>query len=269
MEDRVHHVAEIHRSPRATGLALVLMLLPLVPTQVLGQQGVLGELLDQETGAPVATAQVELLDAEGQVVGQTLSDRDGIFFIPSELGTYSVVVSRLGYAPINVGDVEITDSSVLLPVRILLSPDALELPGLVVEGEQRVRYLELNGFYQRQRMGFGHQLKIERDRMLQTLEPSDFVRRMPGVIVSSGGRVRKTRGTALGGLCLMQVMVDGIYRGVDLDDALVARDIEAVELYTRASDVPGQWQSLAFMGYLDPTGRKIPTCGIIVVWTRH
>lgn len=269
MADRPRSLAESRGSSRATGLALMLILLPLLPTQALGQ-GVLGEILDKETGGPVATVQVELVDAEGQVVGQALSDPEGLFFIPSGLGTYSLVVSRLGYAPINVGDVEVTESSVF-SVRIRLSPDAVELPGLVVQGERPVRYLDVNGFYKRQRMGFGHHLEVERERQLVTLEPSDFIRRLPGVVVR-GGRVRSTRRTfrrGHTGNCLLQLLVDGMYRGVDLDEVLVLWNIEAIEVYNGVSNVPAQWQALANMGYLTPAGALIPTCGIVVVWTKH
>ncbi len=246
----------------------VLSLCALLPTQATAQ-GIFGEILDEEAGGPVVSAQVALADSAGNVVGQALSDNAGQFFIAVDIGTYALVVSRLGYETVYVTDVKLTNTDVL-PLRIRLSPDAVELPGLVVQGDRGVRYLEVNGFYKRKRLGFGHQLKIERDRQLQTLEPSDFIRRMPDVVVR-GGRVRKTRGTALGSPCLLQVLVDGIYRGVDLDGVLVLWNIEAVEVYTRASNVPAQWQSLAFQGYRDErmNFQLKPTCGIVVVWTKH
>lgn len=246
----------------------VLSLLALLPTQTTAQ-GLLGVILDDEAGVPVASAQVVLADSAGNVVTRALSDNAGRFFVAVDIGTYALVVSRLGYETVHVTDVELTSTDVL-SLRILLPPEAVEIPGLVVQGEQRVRYLEGVGFYERKRMGLGHQIEIERSRQIQTVAPSDYIRRIPGVVVQDG-EVRSTRrGRGAHEYCLLQLVVDGIYVGVDLNDLLVLWDVEAIEVYNGVSNIPARWQNLARMGYLEPnTDRVLETCGIVAVWTKH
>jgi Carboxypeptidase regulatory-like domain/TonB-dependent Receptor Plug Domain len=247
----------------------VLSLLALVPTH-LTAQAVLGELLDNESGQPVATAQVVLADSMGNVVGRALSDSAGRFFIAVDLGTYSLVVNRLSYEPEHVTDIEITNTSIMA-LRIRLSPDAVEIPGLLVQGERRVPSLGANGFYDRKQRGFGHFIEVKRLRRLQAIRPSELVRNLPGV-VTRNGEVRSTRGVFRPDgqeNCVLQVVVDGVYRGANLDDILTVEEIEAIEVYTGFSNVPPKWQGLAGLGYLDITGGTTPTCGVVLVWTRR
>ena len=63
----------------------VLSLLTLLPSQATAQ-GVQGEIFDEESGEPVVTAQVALVDATGKVVGRALSDSAGSFYIEVGLG---------------------------------------------------------------------------------------------------------------------------------------------------------------------------------------
>ena len=241
----------------------------LLPSQATAQ-GVRGVVFDEETQQAVATAMVVLVDTTGIVVGQSLSDSAGLFFIEVDPGIYSVIVNRLGYEPMYITEVALTDPSIV-PLEIRLSPDAISLPGLVVEGERRERYLTVNGFYDRKRMGFGHFIEIEESRRLRTFKPTDFVRRIPGLVVRNG-EVRTARLSGEWEQCRLQVIVNGIYRGVNLDEVLLVQEIEAIEVYKGPATVPGRWQNLAAQGWWDFSGdqpRLNPTCGIVVVWTKH
>ena len=254
---------------RARFTVLVLSLLAFLPAQA-ATQGILGELLDEETGRPIVTAQVVLADSAGNVVVRALSGAAGRFFFAVDIGTYSLLVSRLGYETVHVTDVKITNESVL-GLSIRLSPDAVELPGLVVQGERRSRFLAINGFYERKRQGFGHFIEIEESQRLRTFEPTDFLRRIPGLVVRNG-EVRTARLSGEWEQCRLQVIVNGIYRGVNLDEVLLVQEIEAIEVYKGPATVPGRWQSLAAQGWWDFSGdnpRLNPTCGIVVVWTKH
>lgn len=257
---------------RASGVwcaAWILTLLALLPGRITAQ-AVLGKLLDNESGQPVATAQVVLADSSGNVVGRALSDSAGRFFIAVELGTYSLVVNRLSYKPEHVTDIEITNTSVMA-IQIRLSPDAVQIPGLLVQGERRVRSLGANGFYDRKQRGFGHFIEVAELRRLQAVRPSELVRRLPGV-VTRNGEVRSTRGAFRADgpeNCLLQIVVDGVYRGANLDDVLTVEEIEAIEVYTGSSNVPPRWQGLAGLGYLNISGGTTPTCGVVLVWTKR
>ncbi|MFV2008082.1 MAG: hypothetical protein ACC667_11590, partial [Longimicrobiales bacterium] len=215
-------------------------------------------------------AQVVLADSMGKVVGRALSDSAGRFFIAVDLGTYSLVVNRLSYEPEHVTDIEITNTSIMA-VRIRLSPDAVEIPGLLVQGERRAPSLASNGFYDRKKRGFGHFVEVKRLRRLQALRPSELVRNLPGV-VTRNGEVRSTRGVFRASgpeNCVLQVVVDRVYRGANLDDILTVEEIEAIEVYNGSSNVPPEWQGLAGLGYLDITGGTTPTCGVVLVWTKR
>lgn len=218
-------------------------------------------------GQPVVTAQIELVDTTGNVVGRALSDTAGSFFIQAEMGTYAVVVTRLGYEPMYVMEVSITDMSTV-PVQIRLSPDAVLLPGLVVEGERRLRYLTINGFFRRQELGFGHFIEMDRLKRLQTQDPTQLVRGLPG-IKTQRGQVFSSRGQWNGKPCLLQVVVDDVYRGANLDVALIVEEIEAIEVYNGLSNTPPRWKTIAARGSYGVDGRRQATCGVVVVWTKH
>ena len=257
-----------------------LSLYALLPSQATAQ-GVRGGVFDEETQQAVATAMVVLVDTTGIVAGQALSDSAGLFFIEVDPGIYSVIVNRLGYEPMYITEVALTDPSIV-PLEIRLSPDAISLPGLVVEGERRERYLTVNGFYDRQRMGFGHFIEIEESRRLQTFAPTDFVRRFPGVRIT-GGQVLSARGAWIGGTlepCMLQIVVDGVYRGINMDEVVTVQDIAAIEVYQGLSNYPAQWHALALGGSMGMEGggpkdarnkaaKFYRTCGLVVVWTKH
>ena len=260
--------------------AAVLSLYALLPSQATAQ-GVRGGVFDEETQQAVATAMVVLVDTTGIVVGQALSDTAGLFFIEVDPGIYSVIVNRLGYEPMYITEVALTDPSIV-PLEIRLSPDAISLPGLVVEGERRERYLTVNGFYDRKKMGFGHFIEVEHLRRLQAVKPSDFIRRFPGVKIT-GGQVHSRRTAWIDGTlepCMLQILVDGIYRGINMDEVLTVQEIDAIEVYHGLSNYPAQWQALALGGYLGMEGKLVTTdrqrvarfyrtCGLVVVWTKH
>jgi Carboxypeptidase regulatory-like domain len=244
----------------------VLSLLTLLPAQAT-PQGVRGEIFDEEAGEPVVAAQVALVDVTGKVVGRALSDSAGSFYIEVGIGTYSLVVNRLGYDPRYVMEVAIPDSSIV-PLEVRLSPDAILLPGLTVEGERGVRNLTINGFYWRKRKGFGHFVEVEDLQRIQTQEPTQLLRSIPG-IKTQRGEVFTRRGDAVGDACALQVVVDNVYLGVNLDDILIVEEIGAIEVYNGINRTPSRWKTLAGRGYFDKAGTYRSTCGVVVVWTRR
>lgn len=244
----------------------VLSLLTLLSSQATAQ-GVRGEIFDEEAGEPVVTAQVVLVDATGEVVGRALSDSAGSFYIEVGLGTYSLVVNRLGYDPRYVMEVAITDTSIVA-LEVRLSPNAILLPGLEVEAERGVRHLTTSGFYWRQRRGFGHFIEVEDLQRIQTHEPTQLLRSMAG-IKTRRGEVFTRRGDAVGAPCLLQIVVDDVYLGINLDDILIVEEIEAIEVYNGINRTPSRWKTLAGRGAFDNAGQHHSTCGVVVVWTRR
>ncbi len=89
---------------------------------------------------------------------------------------------------------------------------------------------------------------------------SDVLRRVAGVSLQStalGGTSRASmRGTKVLGSCPIQYYIDGVPAiGFNIDD-MPARDVEGMEIYRGASEVPPEFN------------RYTALCGVIVIWTR-
>ncbi|MDX1547122.1 MAG: carboxypeptidase-like regulatory domain-containing protein, partial [Rhodothermales bacterium] len=116
--------------PLCGALALLGLFL-LAPLPALAQQTgtIAGTLVDSETGAPLIGASAIL---EGTATGAA-TDLDGRFLIPNvEPGTYTVVLSYIGYDPMTVRGVEVRAGETTR-IDVALSAEALEVGELVVE----------------------------------------------------------------------------------------------------------------------------------------
>ncbi len=214
-------------------------------------------------------------------------------------GRYFVEARRLGYrawidGPIELGPGDDWESEyhlVALPVQ--LDPVEVTVPATVYEA-----LLERVGFYERQKTDFGHFITRDEIERRAPRRVTDLLSAVPGVrlIPSSGGLSRSSvglRGSILsqGGPCHPRVFVDGLLvilgdarvRGTDvygfpeqeteanaaadpaerseiaLDDFVEPNDVEAVEVYRRASEVPVQFGGMS----------TATQCGVIVIWTRR
>jgi carboxypeptidase family protein len=240
---------------RAVGLTALLLILPMQGSA----QAIFGEIFDAVGGQPVVVAEVWLIDAEGTVVARALSDSTGEFRIAWAPGVYVLAVSGLGYQSRYIMDIPISDGNTG-PLEIGLSASALSLDGLSVEVGATNRSLRLQGYYERKKLGLGSFIEVDKDDRSRSLKPTDLTRMMPGV--------RTQDGEVFGRGCLLQILLDGMYVGTDMDAVTIVADIQAVEVYRGISQVPIQWQSIAVFG--DWLGRRglRPTCGIVAVWTR-
>ncbi len=98
-------------------------------TQLSAQNGTLsGTVVDLETGTTLASAQVEVLESEE---GPILTSSNGQFSFSISSGTYSVVVTALGYRPYREDGVSV-GSGGSVSLEINLTSQALELNPLVV-----------------------------------------------------------------------------------------------------------------------------------------
>jgi hypothetical protein len=118
-------------------------------------------------------------------------------------------------------------------------------------------------FLARQRRGFGHFLdegQVERRRALYV---SDLLRELPGVLVSPGpfgGRILFRSTSFSQRYCSPDLFVNGTYipiasQGESVESFVATHQIRAVEVYTRAAEVPAQYQ-------------RSNGCGALLVWTR-
>jgi hypothetical protein len=207
-----------------------------------------------ESGRPVTDAIVEVwhtgLSAR--------TDESGRFTIASlPVGTHALEVRRIGFAPhqlpVHLASRSPTSVSVVLekPVRML---DAVKVSARTLYSRRQTE------IEQRRRRGFGHFiLRDELDRS-PSARVTDVLRRVPGVRVyptQGGDVVTFARGESMSGPCRPTVFLDGLKLGSaeDLDFLATVSSLEAIEVYTSATQAPVEYWGGA-------------GCGALVLWTR-
>ncbi|HEX6939796.1 MAG TPA: TonB-dependent receptor [Longimicrobiales bacterium] len=97
---------------------------------------VTGRVTDAETGAPLGGAQVEAVTG-GRVAATTLTDANGQYRLADlPAGTYSIVVTLVGYATRQVDGVRVVDGGTSIQA-IALTAAAFELNPIVVSASKR------------------------------------------------------------------------------------------------------------------------------------
>ena len=190
-----------------------------------------------------------------------ISDRNGRFIL-AELpaGSLRIRFARLGYAPLTA-TVDVLPGETM-PLAVALTPQAIELDGVDVRVGGAVPFLEINGFFQRTRRGFGRQFSRSRLDALRMIEVSDAVQNVPGIRLSqdlyTGSRVvalRPAERTLDGRGCALTVYLDGV-RTLDPNLNQVPPDwLIAMEVYVGA-ETPAQY-------------RTSDNCGAVLLWTRR
>jgi hypothetical protein len=235
-------------------------------------QTVQGSVLEVESGVPIYTADVVLLSPSDSVVGRSVTDREGRFVIRvGNAGSYRLRASRFGYLPHTSRAFELrSGQAAVAEFSLQLSPLPLDPIEAVVE-RPRPRRLVQMGFYRRQRRNVGQFLAPEDLESMRLHFPRDLFWGMNGIrVISREGRVSVVRSGApfmsgMGaGPCKLSVSIDGRGEegGGNFDigsgpwtDLVHVTDIEAVEVYTSLSGVPG-WAA------------RYSPCGAILIWTR-
>ncbi len=255
-----------------------------------------GQVLEAESRKPVAGARVTLVRTDDTSGAVAISGEDGGFLLRARAaGVFHLDVTRLGYRPQREGPFGLArDQVVELDVMMPVVPYTMD--PVTVTAEVNTRFMQNVGFYERKRADFGHFITRDQIESRRASRPTDLLMAIPGVTIlpdpRSPGRVRlQMRGThpAEGGACAPRVYVDGLIiirgdsrpvggggtakedeveRALDgdprnpepsLDDVVNPDQIEAIEVYRSASQVPAQFG-----------GASVYTrCGVVVIWTRH
>ncbi|MEP7067261.1 MAG: carboxypeptidase regulatory-like domain-containing protein [Gemmatimonadota bacterium] len=224
---------------------------PAVP-KPLGRAQLSGTVVGAD-GKPLEGAQIYLV---GAAVGARADSR-GIFHLSGlPAGTQTVEVRLLSYSPKRYTvDLSPTRESRLAAV---MDAKAQVLGEVTVQGKPTHN---IPGFDDRAKRGLGTFLDREAIENRQSVLTTDLFRTIPGLTVGFDGTnyvVQSSR--AVGSRCQVQWYVDGSpYDNSqnDLDQSLRPDDIEAIEVYKSASEVPVQFQ-----------GRD-SSCGTVLVWTKR
>lgn len=169
------------RAMHAAAAVAVLAGLCAVPGAAAAQQ-VSGVVVDRDSGDPVATATVTLLDTADTAVATAETGADGAFTVMAPAaGRYRFRVERLGYATQTMAAPVRLEAGESAAVTLRVSAEALPLNAVVVRGRTQQRQAELER---------GTPARIlDRDaieEMIRTTAPrdvGDVVRRFPDVTV--------------------------------------------------------------------------------------
>lgn len=221
-----------------------------------------GSVVDAATRRPLPAVRVALATT-GRFV---LSDSAGAFDMPGiPTGINRIIFSAegfprvsvvLAFAPGEVMDQRFElDSSSAIPdtVSRLRTAQPVSPVEVVAEPSRGTRYAD---FERRMRTGRGQYVTREQIEAANYNRLSDALRVLRGVTVDCGGTLgcvaRMTRAPMR---CFPDYVVDGQVNNY-FGPQVAIRDIEGVEVYTGAADVPGEF-----------AGRNAG-CGVIVIWTR-
>lgn len=232
-------------------------------------QTVRGTILDADTGDPVSLAYVGLLAENREVVVADLADDGGGFSLTApQAGEYFLYVRGSGYEALVDGLFELGPNGVF-DVRVGLTPEPIELEPVSVDARRSVSRLEASGFYDRVLTAPGHFLSREDVTRAGGTLISEVLRRVPHMQIEASrpltgpdamraASVIMRRAT---GRCSPTLYIDrhvvatGALEPVRPDDYVSPSEVEAVEIYTSASDVPVEFDA-------------INDCGVILIWTR-
>jgi len=230
-----------------------------------------GVVIEAASGVPISGATVSIAGASETVV----TDREGRFLLYELVpGRRVIEISYLGRATRPRAVQLVGDRHAEIQVAVALAEFASTSPGtdlpdrtavipledLDVEVEGTIPLGKLYGFYSRMEHGDG--VFIDREEILRRdpSRPSDLLREVAGIRISSSTFDRESVVPARGRQgqfrsCELLYFLDGLeVPGFDLDD-LPARDLAGIEIYRSISEIPPQF-------------RRRGMCAAILLWTR-
>lgn len=253
-----------------TGLLAMALLIPAATAAQARQDSVLlrGQVVEEETAAPIAFASLRILDDDLRLLGRTETDREGYFtFVVREQTGVHLESERIGYEATRTPFLWF-DGHDYFELEVRLDREVVLLAPLEVLGRRRMESPILESFKHRTRLGMGWY--ITRDE-IQARNPSrvtDLLMEAPGVRLASSGlglrRVVEMRGASAGG-CPVQVYIDGMHlnkndgpadlRVVAIDDFVSPESVLGIEIYRGLATVPAEFLN------------TYAKCGVVALWT--
>lgn len=223
-----------------------------------GGQEVVGVLRETDTDRPIAFADVVVLDEGGAIVASTVSDAAGDFSVHLDRpGTFVLHASGLGYYAAVSTPVEVREGKrVRVTIRLVLNPLAVD--SLSVDVRRPPTLLETEGFYTRMRSSQGTFLTRRDILELRGVDDiPDVLRTVAGVSIRADvfGKehvLLRSHGRAL---CAPTLIFDGTVIRPPWEDLVDIENLEGLEIYARATQVPGRFS-------------VSDACGVVVAWSR-
>lgn len=226
----------------------------------LGGQTIRGTLIDQYTNQPVPGATVALVTAQNAPVGPTAkTGKDGSFSIKAPVpGIYRLRADLSGYLSAVTPAIELGGND-LINITWKLLAGVVQIRPVGIVASNRRTSGRLSGFYDRmEHHGFGTFITSDQIQKTRPFTVTDLLRTIPGLEIlpsrrGFGNTVRTIEG------CQPAVYLDGVrfpLMGESIDDIVNPMDLEGVEVYTHAVEVPAQFQEAG------------SSCGAIALWTK-
>jgi hypothetical protein len=228
-----------------------------VPEMSSGQVGVatLAGAVTDTVGRPIPDVAVRVIGRDAGTVTDSLG-RFHLAGLPS--GNNQIGFQRLGFAPESLTVALHPDSTVTIQLRMRATQT---LPDVNVRAATQSPRLARDGFYDRQKSGWGKYVTPEEIAKLSVGTAAQLLRNVPFVHLDCDiGARRATGGCIVYGSnkTCMSLFVDGVYTRGHLDQRVSVGMVYAMEVYTRSAIVP--------MDFQRPANER--QCGAVVVWTQ-
>jgi hypothetical protein len=224
-------------------------------TSVLRGSGTLRGVVRRPDGSALPGARLVFWGA-GSVATSGSTGAYRMTELPS--GTYTVEARALGFLP-QRKVVDILEGSEAV-ADLTLESFGTFLDTVKVTTQRLFTSTRMQEFEQRKKSGLGYFMDENEINKRSPIFMSDLFRMAPGMVIAPGrGASNRVlmRGMGFSAYCQPTIYLDGM-RVSNIDGDLEAivnvQDVKAVEVYTRASNIPVQFQSLE-------------GCGSLVIWT--
>lgn len=220
-------------------------------------RGVIYGIVKDSSGARLAGATIVALATGVQAV----SDDSGAFRLSGlPAGPLSLRIRRLGYA--EAGVILRLVSAEAREVSVVLAESVRELDAMEVNAEAMRG--KMSGFNTRRERGIGTFITRAQIEKRHPSKVSQLLRYVTGVYVPqdnsdmrpSNVGMRRAAGLSPQSSCAVQLYVDGQHYPDGRVDDFRPSEIEGIEIYKSASEIPANFRSRDTM------------CGVIALWTR-
>jgi hypothetical protein len=228
-------------------------------------QTVRGRVVDANTGEPVPTASIRVVEDQGNAAVSGQTDVVGRFSIRVPIaGTYHVTAERIGFR-VSTSDPVVVAAGATVDVEVRMAPSAVALDSVGVRVRQTPNFRDPRAarFYERMDRMRGTYLTPEQIAAKPGMRAADLLRDMRTVHVESDyirGTVLQVGVSSLR-RCTPTLYIDGRRRrleeGERLDDIVDRQRLWAIEVYAEPEDAPSE---------LPPDDNF--RCGVVVIWTR-
>lgn len=232
-----------------------------------------GRVIANDTGAPIAGADVTARSTTGRFLRHAVTDPEGRFaFIIQRTAAVELRANHAGYRG-NTAPTLYFEEHTFLEVEIRLDPEIMLLAPLEIVGRAIDASPFLDDFRERVRQGLGVYITRSQIERRRPMFVTDLLRDVPGVQLhgdGAGARPLVSVGRSTSTPCSARIFVDGLLLNPTMmtpsgpradvfriDDIVHPGSVEGIEIYRGMSTTPPEFLTADAQ------------CGVIAIWTRR